>query len=71
MKQKEWICNSCENKVLAEEKPTGFKWTDGHECDYTEVKIIKAVTAIKNIQKRRAKLRKQFPKRFSNAEVLS
>lgn len=34
---KEWICNSCKNKVIAEEKPTGFKWTDGHECNYTEV----------------------------------
>jgi len=32
-----WICNSCKNKVIAEEKPTGFKWTDGHECHYTEV----------------------------------
>ena len=34
------------------------------------VKIIKAATAIKNIQKRRAKLRKQFPKRFSKGWLL-
>ena len=34
---KEWICPTCGHEVLADERPSPIKWTDGHRCVFMEV----------------------------------
>ena len=38
MGYKKWVCIECGQEVYAKEKPTGFKWKDGHICKFEEVK---------------------------------
>jgi ribosomal protein L24E len=33
-----WICPKCEHEVLANDRPTSIKWTDGHVCHFVEKK---------------------------------
>ena len=37
-KFKDWICPKCGHEVMAIDKPSPIKWTDGHTCHFVEAK---------------------------------
>jgi hypothetical protein len=35
---KDWVCTKCGHEVMATERPSPIKWSDGHVCSFVEDK---------------------------------